>query len=65
MRYGLFASVILHVAILAWALFTIQSQPELRVPEPDPIVTGLVTEGELTQLRQGVRTAKQLEAQPM
>ena len=64
MRYGLFTSVILHVAILAWALFTIQSQPELRVPEPDPIVTGLVTEGELTRLRQGVRTAKQLEAEP-
>lgn len=63
MRYGLFTSVILHVAILAWALFTIQTQQELRVPEPDPIVTGLVTEGELTKLRQGVRTAKQLEAQ--
>jgi len=63
-RYGLFTSVILHVAVLAWALFTIQTQPELRVPEPDPIVTGLVTEAELTKLRQGVRTAKQLEAEP-
>ena len=64
MRYGLFTSVILHVAILGWALFTIQSQPELRVAEPEPIVTGLVTEGELTKLRQGERTAKQLEAEP-
>ena len=63
MRFGLIASAILHVAILAWALFTIQSQQELRMPEPDPIVTGLVTEAELTKLRQGVRTAKQLEAQ--
>ncbi len=62
MQFGLVISVILHAAILGWALITIQSQRELRMPEPDPIITDLVTEGELTKLRQGVRTAKQLEA---
>jgi colicin import membrane protein len=61
---GLVCSVILHVAILAWAIFTIQTQREFRVPEPEPIMVDLVTEGELTRLRQGARTAKQLEAQP-
>ncbi len=62
MQFGLVISVIFHAAILGWALITIQSQRELRMPEPDPIITDLVTEGELTKLRQGVRTAKQLEA---
>jgi len=62
LQFGLVISVIFHAAILGWALITIQSQRELRMPEPDPIITELVTEGELTKLRQGVRTAKQLEA---
>jgi colicin import membrane protein len=62
LQFGLVISVIFHAAILGWALITIQSQRELRMPEPDPIITDLVTEGELTKLRQGVRTAKQLEA---
>ena len=62
MQLGLVISVILHAAILGWALITIQSQRELRMPEPDPIITDLVTESELTKLRQGARTAKQLEA---
>ncbi len=62
MHFGLFISIVMHAAILGWAFITIQSQRELRVPEPEPIVTGLVTEGELTKLRQGARTAKQLEA---
>ncbi len=62
MQFGLVISVILHAAILGWALITIQSQRELRMSEPDPIITDLVTESELTKLRQGARTAKQLEA---
>ena len=61
MQFGLVISVILHAAILGWALITIQSQRELRMSEPDPIITDLVTESELTKLRQGARTAKQLE----
>ena len=64
MRGGLFTSVMLHAAILGWALFTIQAQRELRVAEPEPIAVDLVSAGELTRLRQGVRTAKQLEAEP-
>jgi colicin import membrane protein len=62
LQFGLVISVIFHAAILGWALITIQSQRELRMPEPDPIITDLVTESELTKLRQGARTAKQLEA---
>jgi colicin import membrane protein len=61
-QFGLVISVILHAAILGWAFITIHSQRELRMPEPDPIITGLVTESELTKLKLGARTAKQAEA---
>jgi colicin import membrane protein len=63
-RGGLIISVLLHAAVLGWAIFTIQTQREIRMPEPDPIAVDLVTVGELTKLRQGARNAKQLEAQP-
>jgi colicin import membrane protein len=62
-RGGLVTSVLLHAAILGWALFTIQAQRELRVAEPEPIAVDLVNASDLTKLRQGVRTAKQLEAE--
>ena len=64
MRGGLATSVVLHAAILAWALFTIQAQREMRLPDPEPIAVDLVNSSELTRLRQGARNAKQLEAQP-
>lgn len=64
MRGGLATSVVLHAAILAWALFTIQAQRELRMPDPEPIAVDLVNASELTRLRQGARDAKQMEAQP-
>jgi colicin import membrane protein len=64
LRGGLATSVVLHAAILGWALITIPSQRELRVAEPEPIAVDLVSISEHTRLRQGVRTAKQLEAQP-
>jgi len=60
-QFGLVTSVILHAALLGWALITIQSQRDLRMSEPEPIITDLVTESELTKLRQGARSAKQLE----
>jgi colicin import membrane protein len=63
LRGGLATSVVLHAAILAWALFTIQAQRELRLPDPEPIAVDLVNISELTRLRQGARNAKQLEAQ--
>jgi len=52
----------MHAALLGWALFSIQSQRQTRVQEPDPIITGLVSESDLTRLKQGARNAKQLEA---
>jgi colicin import membrane protein len=61
-RGGLATSVVLHAAILGWALFTIQAQRELPVAAPEPIAVDLVNSSELTRLRQGERSAKQLKA---
>jgi colicin import membrane protein len=61
-QLGLIISVGLHAALLGWALLTIHSQRDMRAHEPEPIITAIVTEGELTKLKQGVRAAKKLEA---
>lgn len=62
MQFGLIVSILLHAAVLGWAFITIHTQRELRMAEPEAIITGLVSENDLTKLKQGVRTAKQLEA---
>lgn len=43
-------------------MITIHSQRELGMSEPEPIITDLISESELTKLKKGVRSAKQLEA---
>ena len=63
MRGGLVTSVLLHAAILGWALFTIQAQRELRVAEPEPIAVDLVSASDHTKLRQGARDGFDGEAQ--
>ena len=63
MQVGLVISVLLHLAILGWAVLTIQTQRELRLAEPEPIAVDLLTPSEVTKVRQGVRTAKQMEAE--
>jgi colicin import membrane protein len=60
---GLVISVLLHLAILGWAVLTIQTQRDLRVAEPEPVAVDMMTPGEVTRLRQGVRTAKQMDAE--
>jgi colicin import membrane protein len=60
---GLVISVLLHLAVLGWAVLTIQTQRDLRVAEPEPIAVDMMTPGEVTKLRQGVRTAKQMDAE--
>ena len=63
MHVGLIISVLLHVAILGWAVITIQTQRELRVAEPEPVAVDLVSPSDVTKVRQGVRTAKQMDAE--
>ena len=44
-------------------MFTIQTQRELRVSEPEAVAVDLVTPAEVTKVRKGVRTAKQMDAE--
>jgi len=62
-HFGLVISVLLHLAILGWAVLTIQTQRELRVSEPEAVAVDFMTPSEVTKVRQGVRTAKQMEAE--
>ena len=64
MQFGLIISLCLHAALLGWAVLNIQTLAPLSVAEPEPVAIDLVTPGEVTKLRLGSRTAKQLQAQP-
>ena len=44
-------------------MFTIQTQRELRVSEPEAVAVDFMSPSEVTKVRQGVRTAKQMEAE--
>jgi colicin import membrane protein len=63
-HFGLAVSVALHVGVLVWALIGIQSTRPFKMPEPEPVEVALVSADALVRLKQGDRTAKQLEAQP-
>ena len=63
MNIGLVISVLLHAALLAWALITIQHAPVDRPPMFEPVAVALVTPDELTRLKKGDRSAKQLDAE--
>lgn len=62
MRKGLATSILLHVIVLAWALISIHSMPPLRLPEPEPVEVALVSPDAIVRLKQGERSAKQLES---
>jgi colicin import membrane protein len=62
--FGLIISLCVHAALLGWAVLNISTLAPLAVAEPEPIAVDLVTPGEVTKLRLGSRTAKQLQAQP-
>ncbi len=64
MHFGLIISLCLHAAVLGWAVLNIQTLAPLHVAEPEPVAIDFVTPGEVTKLRLGSRTAKQLQAQP-
>lgn len=63
MKFGLFTSLILHGAILAWALITIQSTKPKEPPKRAPIVVDLMTISELTKLKQGAKPKPKKKAE--
>lgn len=62
MRLGFAISLFLHAALLAWALVSVGETRPLKLPEPEPIVAEIISEADLTQIRQGRETAKLEEA---
>lgn len=62
MAWGFALSLAFHLGVLAWAVLTIQSTPELPLPETPVIEATLVTVSEVTRLKQGDPEAKILEA---
>jgi colicin import membrane protein len=63
LHFGLIISILLHVAILGWSLLSFQSQRELRAPEPEAVAVGMIAPSEVTKVRLGSATAKQLESE--
>ena len=62
MHFGFVLSLLLHAALLAWALFTIQATPELKPPEPEPIEVALIDASEFLRLKKGATDVTELEA---
>ncbi len=60
MQVGLIMSVILHVGLLAWALWAVHTTEKLDMPDTPPIDVAIITPSELTRLRQGDRDSKEL-----
>jgi colicin import membrane protein len=58
MRLGLTVSLILHAAILAWALITLRSGRDFKPPVVLSIEAPIVTESELVEMRKGNPDAK-------
>lgn len=64
MRIGLIISATLHALLLALAILELGSNKrELKPLEPVPVAVDIITESELTKLKQGNRRAKETEAE--
>lgn len=62
MYLGFVVSLLLHAAVLGWALLSFHLTKELPLPETPVIEAQLVTLSELTRLKQGDPDAKVLES---
>lgn len=63
MYLGFIVSLLLHAAVLGWALVSFHATPELPAPETPMIEATLVTLSELTRLKQGDPDSKVMESQ--
>lgn len=61
MYLGLTLSFMAHAALLAFALFSFQATPPLKIPEAEPVEVALITDDELVRLTKGDRSSKQLK----
>ena len=61
MHLGLPVSLLLHAALLSWALVSFKATPPLKIPEVEPVEVAIISPDDLVRLRQGDRSSKKLE----
>ncbi len=59
-----FISLFLHLALVAWVIFSIQATPNLPLPDAPTIEAQIITPSEFTKLRQGDPNSKKMAAKP-
>jgi colicin import membrane protein len=59
---GLLTSLLVHAALIGWALVTIRATPPFKMPEQTPVEVAIITAEDVVRLTQGDRNSKQLEA---
>lgn len=62
MRFGFVTSLIVHCALLGWALVNLQNTKEFQVPDTVTISVAIVEASEITRMKQGDQNTKNLES---
>ena len=62
MQLGFVISLVLHIALLAWAVLNIQRTPQIDVPSTVAISVAIVEASEVTRMKQGDQNTKNLES---
>ena len=63
MYLGLAVSLLLHAAVMSWALVSITSAREVNMPIIDPVAVEFISPNDLAKMRQGARQSTLKEAQ--
>ncbi len=63
MYLGLAVSLLLHAAVMSWALVSITSAREFNMPTIDPVAVEFISPNDLAKMRQGARQSTLKEAQ--
>lgn len=61
MYFGFFASLSLHLGLLAWALLSFASTEPLKPPQARPVEVSIITDDDLVRLKKGDRDSKKLK----
>lgn len=62
MYLGLAVSLLLHAALMSWALVSISSARDFAMPRTDPVSVEFISPNDLAKMRQGSRRSKLKEA---
>ena len=58
MRIGVIVSILVHIALLAWALYSVTATQTLASTEDVPLQTELISSDDIPNIRQGDKNAK-------